>query len=166
MKVQRPIARIQYGRETIPELSKGLGLFGVALGAVQLVAPKALAEWLGVEGTEPIIRACGAREVASGAALMVAPNPEPFLWARVAGDAMDVAGLAVAMGRSSRPERVAVALAGVAAVTALDVLCAVTATRTRLDPQRPGRESTDGLPHDPEAFEGERRDRHWPKEEA
>ena len=166
MKIQRPIGRIQYGRETIPELSKGLGLLGIAAGAAKLLAPKQLADWLGIDGAEPVIRACGAREVLSGAALTALPSPEPFLWTRVVGDVADIAGLSLAMSRSRHPERVGMVLAGVAAVTALDLLCAVSATRTRLDPQRPGRESTDGLPHDPEALEGERRDKHWPKEEA
>lgn len=102
-------------------LAKGLGWLGIGLGLVQLVAPGRVTRALGIRGHESLVRACGAREVASG---MVSLSVDRQLGAasRVAGDAMDVALLMRAMHwRNPRRDNVAMALAAVLGVTLLDL---------------------------------------------
>src|SRR5262245_5215197 len=71
-----------------------------------------------------LIRGYGLREIGAGVGLLLASRPAPWLWARVAGDLLDLGTLRAARGLSSRTRAVDAALAGVAAVTALDVAAA------------------------------------------
>ena len=107
-------------------LAKGLGWFSIGLGTLELVAARSLADGLGLHGRDGLVRAYGVREVVTGIAILASHDPEPWIWARVMGDALDLATLAVGAGRAEGSERtnVAVALAAVAGVTALDILCA------------------------------------------
>jgi uncharacterized membrane protein len=71
------------------------------------------------------IRAFGAREVASGLAILARPDRAGWVWSRVGGDAIDVSYLTSALNSPDADRgRVSVALAAVLGVTALDVLCA------------------------------------------
>lgn len=106
------------------KLAQALGWFSLGLGAVELLAPGALARFLGVSGRRGLLRVHGLRELASGAGLLSRRRQAPWLWARVAGDALDLATLARALDRSLRRRNVALATAAVAGVTALDVMCA------------------------------------------
>jgi hypothetical protein len=106
-------------------LAKNLGYFSIALGMVELMAPRALCNAIGLRGMEPVIRAYGAREVATGVAILASHNPEPWIWARVAGDVADIATVATGLQQdNSRTENKVMTLAALAAVTALDVECA------------------------------------------
>lgn len=67
-------------------LSRGLGLFGLGLGLVELAAPRAVARAIGVdpEGrTALALRTLGLREVVSGLAILLSPRRPLPLWARV-----------------------------------------------------------------------------------
>jgi hypothetical protein len=46
-------------------LARGLGWFSIALGIVEVVAPRALARSLGMKGQEGLIAAYGLREIAT-----------------------------------------------------------------------------------------------------
>jgi hypothetical protein len=106
-------------------LAQGLGWFSVGLGLVELAAPHSLARFLGMEEQAGLIRAYGLRELTTGAGILLQDDPAPWLWARVAGDALDLATLATALdARNPQRGNVGVALAAVAGVTALDALCA------------------------------------------
>jgi uncharacterized membrane protein len=72
----------------------------------------------------------GGRELAAAAGLLIRPSA-PFLWARVAGDAMDLTLLGRALARRSRRGRgrTVAATAAVAGLTVVDLLAAVRATR-------------------------------------
>ncbi len=113
-------------REDGLALAEGLGWFSVGLGLAELLAPRALAAWLGMEERAGLIRAYGAREMATGAAILLSRgDPAPWVWARVAGDGLDLATLAAGLaGDNPRRGNVGVALAAVGGVTALDVACA------------------------------------------
>jgi hypothetical protein len=78
-----------------------------------------------MKGHESVVRAYGAREIATGLAILASHSPEPWVWGRVAGDITDIA--TVARGRQqdtfSRENRL-LTLAALAAVTAIDVVCA------------------------------------------
>ena len=49
-------------------LARGLGVFSIALGVVEVIAARALARTLGMEGQETLIRAYGVREIATASA--------------------------------------------------------------------------------------------------
>jgi hypothetical protein len=112
-------------------LANALGWFSLGLGAAELLAPQAMAHWLGMRHGAPILKAYGAREVAAGAAMLASRNKAPFVWSRVAGDVLDIATLvSVAIERPSKRQRVALALAAVAGVTVADIACALAVRRS------------------------------------
>ncbi|HSJ23255.1 MAG TPA: hypothetical protein VK929_01140 [Longimicrobiales bacterium] len=116
-----PERRMDDGRT----LARAMGWVSFGLGAVELAAPKHVARFLGVdERHAPLIRAYGAREVASGAGIMSQRTPTAGVWSRVAGDALDLATLAVAMMPSRRRDRVLLAMGVVGGALALDALAA------------------------------------------
>ncbi len=112
--------------------ARALGWTSLALGAAELLAPAWLCRQLGVDDHAPLVRAMGAREVASGVGILAAGDPAPGVWARVGGDALDLALLGAAARGSRRRRGVAVAVALVAGIAARDVWCAA---RLRAAPQ-------------------------------
>jgi hypothetical protein len=104
-------------------LVRGLGWFSIALGAMEIAAPKALAKHLGMEGPvmETLFRVYGVREIGAGV-LTLSVDKKLGLWARVAGDAMDIATLCTGLN-SSNPKRqnVNAALFAVLGITAADL---------------------------------------------
>ena len=107
-------------------LAQGLGWFSIGLGLAELLAARALARSMGMDDYAALIRAYGAREVATGVAILTRPDPTPWIWARVGGDALDLATLAVGLHEDNpRRANVGVAIAAVAGATALDLVCAV-----------------------------------------
>jgi uncharacterized membrane protein len=72
-----------------------------------------------------LIRTFGGREIATGIGILAMPDPTPGIWARVGGDALDLATLGMALV-SAKGKRgpLGTALGTVAAITAVDLLCA------------------------------------------
>ena len=104
-------------------LAKGLGCFSVALGAGELLAPRAITRFLGMPGCENLVRAYGIREIGTGIGILLSANPTPWIWGRVGGDALDL--LTVSAGLAGRRKgRVLLSLASLAGVTMLDIVCA------------------------------------------
>ena len=121
--------RVQGNRERQAEaLSVGLGWFSVALGLAELAAPRELSRLIGIrddDGTASALRACGARELANGLAILAEPDRAAWLWSRVGGDAIDLALIGTAYRRDDTDTtRLGTATAAVAGVAALDALCA------------------------------------------
>lgn len=114
-------------------LARGLGWFSLALGAAELVAPHWFADHLALDGREGLVRAYGGREIAAGVGLLARRKPAEFVYARIAGDALDLATLGMAWARADRDRRrgVALAIGAVLGATALDVLAAVQMGRSR-----------------------------------
>jgi hypothetical protein len=110
-------------------LAKFLGYFSLGLGLAELVAPRQMAELIGIEPDErnrKLLRAMGAREMLNGMAVLASSDPEKAMWARVSGDAVDLACLGTALANSDNDrKRTAFATANVLAVTAADVVCAM-----------------------------------------
>ncbi len=109
-------------------LSRSLGWFSLGLGLAELAAPHALARAIGIDprgATGPTLRAMGVRECLIGLGVLIQPRRPRSLWARIAGDAVDLAllGLAAGTRRTSTPRLIG-AVAAVAGVTALDVVAA------------------------------------------
>lgn len=105
-------------------LARALGYFSVGLGLAEVVAPGALGRWLGMEDRAGVLRAYGLRELAAGAGILAGTRRPLWVWSRVGGDALDLATLASGL-KAGNPRRgnVMIALAAVAGITALDVLC-------------------------------------------
>jgi uncharacterized membrane protein len=120
--------------ETSPEpgpaarLARGLGWFSIGLGLAELVATDATARLVGLPdrgGHRRVLRAFGARELASGLGILANPGSSGWVWSRVAGDAMDLLFLGRALDEkgADRP-RLLAAMGAVAGVAALDAYCA------------------------------------------
>jgi hypothetical protein len=107
-------------------LVRGIGLFSLALGAAELVAPGKIAKTFGLEGKENLLRAFGAREIASGIGTL-STDPQPALWSRVVGDFADMATLALG-ARSDNQDAKRNALIGIGAVAGIAALDAFAAT--------------------------------------
>jgi hypothetical protein len=139
------------------KLASGLGWFSIALGAAELFAPRALCRWLGMEGHENLVRAYGVREVATGVAILGSHDPQPWIWGRVGGDGLDLATLATGLhGDNPNKGNVMVAMAAVAGVTAVDVLCANGLTSEKGGPKTAIADYSDrsGFPKGVEASRG------------
>jgi hypothetical protein len=111
-------------------LASGLGWFSIALGLAELCMTRSLARALGMEGRENLLRLYGAREMATGIALLMSRERTPWLWARVGGDAVDLATLANNGRRNASPA----AMVAVAGVTAVDLCAALGTSRRRERP--------------------------------
>ncbi len=139
-------------------LSRVLGVVSLGLGVPPLAAPARFSQAMGVTGAQRhrlAATAVGVRELGAGAGLL-AFGGSPWLWARIAGDAMDLALLGRALRehdrrdrgvqgvfglrarlRRSQPEpsgreRTVAAIAAVAGITALDIYAATTRSRKDL----------------------------------
>jgi uncharacterized membrane protein len=110
-------------------LANFLGVFSVGLGLAEFLAPNVMSRVVGVKHPDATNRATmrlmGLREIGHGVSILSNQQPAKALWARVAGDALDLAllGNTLANGENDRG-RTLFATANVLAVTALDVMCA------------------------------------------
>jgi hypothetical protein len=107
-------------------VARALGWFSIGLGLVELIAPRALARATGLDGRERLLQLYGAREIATGVAILLARNPRPWVAARVAGDALDIATLA-----AGRHPNATAAIGAVAGVAALDAYTAMSLKERR-----------------------------------
>jgi hypothetical protein len=113
---------VLYGRRRASRSAAcSLGLFGIALGLAEVLAPRALARALGMRGNEAWIRACGVREIATGLGILTMRDATPWMWGRVAGDALDLATLGAGFAGRGRKAALTFAAMSVAGVTLADV---------------------------------------------
>ena len=96
----------------------GLGFFSIALGLTEIVAPRLVKQAAGMRCSENMVRLYGVREIATGIGILLSWKRAPWVWGRVAGDALDLA--------SARRPAALVALAG---VTAVDIATATQLSR-------------------------------------
>lgn len=114
------------------QLGQLLGWFSVGLGLAELLAPRAVGRAIGVGDHPAIMRMVGVREIVTGLGMLSERAPGTWAWARVAGDAMDLALLgAAASSPDADPRRIAATTAGVLGVTALDVYSGQRLTATQ-----------------------------------
>ena len=114
-------------------LAEGLGLLGIALGAVQLLAPHAVARPLGLGGRERLVAGFGVRSMVTGLGLLAARDRSPWLMGRGGGDALDLTALAggLAAGSPGQRGRAGGAFLAMAGVALLDLACLGSARRAR-----------------------------------
>jgi uncharacterized membrane protein len=120
-------------------IARALGALSLGLGAVQLASPRRFARTVGIERSPSLlVRAVGLREIGNGVALLALRRPVTALWARVAGDAMDLAVLGFSFRRGGRlatsgrsRSRLSTAAVAAAGITALDLAAGAAAARAR-----------------------------------
>ena len=124
------------GKRHEKALADVLGWASMGLGVPQTLSPGRFDRFIGVEPDQETravtVLACGVRELAAAAGILALERPRPvrWLWARVAGDALDLFLLGRAL--NSKPEqrtRVLAAIGAVAGITAADVYTAVRLSR-------------------------------------
>lgn len=141
-------------------LGRALGWFSLGLGLMELIAPGRITRALGMRGHETLVRTYGAREIAAGV-VSLSTERSLGLWSRVAGDAVDIATVMVAVGRDN-PKRhnARMALTMLAGVTLIDLVAAqaVTARHSRGHGQARSYRDRTGYPKGLEAARGAARD--------
>ncbi|MBV9826932.1 MAG: cyclase dehydrase [Alphaproteobacteria bacterium] len=149
------------------QMAAGLGYFSIALGLAELVVPQAIRRAAGIEAPDALVRGYGAREIANGIAILTTHDATPWIWARVAGDALDIATVAIAPPQRHGAEgRRTWALGALLAVTAIDLFCA-----SCLNAEKGGRKTAradyrnrSGFPQGPQAARGAARDFETPRD--
>ncbi|ACK84903.1 hypothetical protein [Methylorubrum extorquens] len=117
------------------ELAHGLGWFSIGLGLTEVACGDAIARWLGMPRAAPVIQAYGVREILQGVGILGSQDPTPWISARVAGDALDIATVLPGLdGQNPRKDNVLIALLALAGVTAVDVICAQNLSEAPLAP--------------------------------
>jgi len=132
---------VRHRRTKAPEarLTKALAWFGIGLGLVQLLAPRAFARSTGFPDWPWLLRATGARELVINAGLLTQPGAPVWRQVRVAGDAMDAAMLGAAMfAPSSRRSRLAATAAIASGIMALEVRAGAVRRRKPSEETMPG----------------------------
>ncbi len=120
-------------------LASFLGLVSVALGAVELLAPRRVARAIGLRpsaATTTVLRGMALRELTSGAGILSHPESKEWVGTRVAGDVVDLAALGFALVKSERPLRTLLASAAVLGIAAFDVLATEQLAEARKNPTR------------------------------
>lgn len=124
-------------------LADGLGWFSIGLGLAELASPKSVAQLIGVpddDTSRGVLRAYGAREIATGIGILSARRHPGWFWARVAGDVLDLATLASVMRRDGvEGSKIASAMASVAGVMVADIAAARRLDRSATAEGREGR---------------------------
>lgn len=106
-------------------LATFLGWFSVGLGAVELLAPSAVARAIGVRPTPTwngLLQLFGLRELSTGAGILKNPTSKEWVGMRVGGDALDLVTLGVALTQTVNPARTLAAMGIVLGATLLDVI--------------------------------------------
>src|SRR4051812_42162518 len=149
-----------WSRSLHDQIATGLGYFSIALGLTELLAPRAVSRAAGLDGHETVVQAYGAREIATGIAILTSHDATPWIWGRVAGDAADIATVVAGSRHASKSENRMWALVALAGVTALDVICT-----TGLMSEKGGRSTAmadyrdrSGFPRGPQAARGAAQD--------
>jgi uncharacterized membrane protein len=138
----------EYDRTT-DRLARALGWASLGLGVAQLAAPGAVSRLSGVDDSAEArgtVLLVGARELFHAVVLLGSRNPAPWVWTRVAGDAMDLMLLdrSLADRAGWRYRRAAAATMAVAGITAIDLYTAIRANPSREDRRSEAGKSEDG----------------------
>jgi hypothetical protein len=106
--------------------ARALGWFSIGLGLAELMAPREMTKLTGVK--HPVLlQLYGLREIGTGIGILTCGRPAAWMWARVVGDALDLAtlGSACIEGDESDRRAATVASSAVLGIMALDVATAL-----------------------------------------
>jgi len=101
--------------------ARALGWFSIGLGLAELAMPRTLARAAGMPNLPSLTRAYGLREIGTGIGLLTSKDPSPWLWGRVAGDALDMATVAPGIVTGRRPLRTLTSLAMLLGIAYVDM---------------------------------------------
>jgi len=105
--IQHPLSKIlpktPLGPMRAP--ARALGWFSIGLGLAELTMPRTLARAAGAPNLPGLTRFYGLREIGTGIGILTSKDPSPWLWGRVAGDALDVATVGTGLVTAGRPLR-------------------------------------------------------------
>jgi hypothetical protein len=147
-------------------LARGLGWFSIGLGLSELFMTRKISRAAGLPGKEGVLRVYGAREIGQGVGILASKHANtlsPWIWLRVAGDALDIATAATGL-RTGNPRkgRAVLTLLALAGVTMVDAVCAteLNAKSKRQARRLNTRDYSDrsGFPEPPEQMRGVARD--------
>ena len=109
------------------------------------------------DGQEGVVRAYGAREIATGVAILASHDPTPWIWGRVVGGALDIATVAaLPSNRRDGEDRRWWTVGALIAVAALDAFTANCLTAEKGGPRTARTDYRDrsGIPNGIEAARG------------
>ena len=115
----------------IHPLVQGLGWFSLALGLAELIAPRQVSRSAGIKKQDGLLQAYGLREIGTGLGILLSNNPRPWLWGRVAGDALDFATVA-ATADTRKPYRLSASSLLLLGIGMLDIYSVLKATPKNL----------------------------------
>ncbi|MGE0259404.1 MAG: cyclase dehydrase [Alphaproteobacteria bacterium] len=148
-------------------IATGLGYFSIALGIAELGMPRTVRRAAGIDVPDLLVRGYGLREIACGAAILMTDDATPWIWDRVAGDALDLATVALARPeRRGGEEKKAWGIGVLLAVTAIDLYCAygLTAEKGGRRTARADYRGRSGFPQGVRAARGAARDFQIPRD--
>jgi hypothetical protein len=135
------------------KLAKVLGWFSIVSGALELLESRAGKRGR-IRRRPRTVTGSGLRDIVTGAGILAANRPAPWVWLRAAGDAFDLAALGAVARRSGKPARggILLAMAVAGGVAIVDVLCA----RRLAPPRKTTRDYSDrsGFPRPPDEMRG------------
>jgi len=107
-------------------VARSLGWVSIAIGLSEILAPRKIEQTMGLGNgqTTGTLRVLGVREICHGIDILSHDDPTPGIWARVAGDMLDGALLAVAGTKTRKPGGFMAICAMVLPVVILDMLYA------------------------------------------
>lgn len=119
-------------------LARGLGVFSLLLGTLELLMADRLAHALGLDGYTWVISAYGVREALTGLVVLFFKDAAPGIWLRVLGDGLDLATLIWGFMREPA-DRTNILLAGliVSPIVLFDIFCALRFKRSSVQPLEP-----------------------------
>jgi hypothetical protein len=128
-----PLSRVLPSRPLGPMRvpARALGWFSIGLGLAELVMPRKVARLAAMPNLPGLTRAYGLREIGTGIGILTSKDPSPWLWGRLAGDALDVATVGAGLLTERRPGRTLVSLAMLLGVAYLDMKVAENAPPAR-----------------------------------
>ncbi|HUF35822.1 MAG TPA: SRPBCC family protein [Gemmatimonadales bacterium] len=106
-------------------MARFLGWFSIGLGLAEVAFPRGMSRLIGVtdsDGNRTTLQAFGIREIVAGIGVLSQPRAAGWLWARAAGDALDLAALGKGLDSSDSDRgRIFAATAAVLGAAVLDV---------------------------------------------
>ena len=118
-----PLSRVLPNRPLGPMRSpaRALGWFSIGLGLAELAMPRRMARVAGAPNLPTLTRAFGLREIGTGIGILTSKDPSPWLWGRVAGDALDVATVGAGLVTRGRPLRTLTSVAMLLGIAYVDM---------------------------------------------
>ncbi|HSC63772.1 MAG TPA: hypothetical protein VLD35_09075 [Caldimonas sp.] len=153
-----PLSRVLPSRPLGPMRSpaRALGWFGIGLGLAELAMPRRMARIAGAPNLPTLTRAFGVREIGTGIGILASKDPSPWLWGRVAGDALDVATVGAGLVTRGRPLRTLTSMAMLIGIAYLDMTVAQKSPPSRKREKRSSRDyrGRSGFPRSPAEMRG------------